>query len=341
MFRVAGVVSIVLVFGTAALGPTAEAAGPGELAPTVLAEVPPVCPVGCQGVDGWVDYFDYDFAGITSANGLWTKQSWTWGCQLDPGMVTTSVGVAELRVPAGGAYCGQIDGKYNSYFYGRYRASMKLSPNKGVVNSIFFYGPGGESEIDIEYLTKENDAPLLHLIAHPNNGTPCGGASHKCYNLPFDPAQTFHVYGFDIHPDRIDFFVDEQQVASIHVNIPQNPGVVIFNNWAIGDWPGPAPLLENVMYVDWALYEPFPYCDVCAVCGDGLCTFSENCVDCASECGECGPPPAIEPRDPDPPVCIPQCRGRECGDDGCGGSCGMCGRGTRCRKGLCIPKKTR
>jgi len=313
-------------------------------------------------MDGWVDEFGYDFPGVTSPNGLWTKQSWKWGCQLDPGMVSTSGGAAEFRVTAGGGYCGQIDGKYNSYFYGRYRASMKLSPHKGVVNSIFFYGPGGESEIDIEYLSKENDVPQLHLIAHPNNGTPCGGASHKCYELPFDPAQTFHVYGFDIHPDRIDFFVDEQQVASIHVNIPQKPGVVIFNNWAIGDWPGPAPLLENMMYVDWAMYEPFPYCEVCPECGDGLCTFSESCTDCVADCGECAPPPEPEPEplpfcgdgicagdeacwscaaDCGDCPCVPQCRGLQCGDDGCGGSCGTCGRDAKCRGGFCITKKTR
>lgn len=39
--------------------------------------------------------------------------------------------------------------------------------------------------------------------------------------------------------------------------------------------------------------------------------------------------------DPDPPdeeECEPQCEGRDCGADGCGGSCGTCGNGQKCDK---------
>ncbi len=33
--------------------------------------------------------------------------------------------------------------------------------------------------------------------------------------------------------------------------------------------------------------------------------------------------------------CVPNCAGMECGDDGCGGSCGVCGEGLACQAGLC------
>jgi hypothetical protein len=33
--------------------------------------------------------------------------------------------------------------------------------------------------------------------------------------------------------------------------------------------------------------------------------------------------------------CVPQCSGRECGDDGCGGVCGDCGAGSSCIAGVC------
>src|SRR5207237_1524139 len=37
-----------------------------------------------------------------------------------------------------------------------------------------------------------------------------------------------------------------------------------------------------------------------------------------------------------PPGCTPQCGGRSCGDDGCGGSCGSCGCATSCAPtGVC------
>lgn len=45
------------------------------------------------------------------------------------------------------------------------------------------------------------------------------------------------------------------------------------------------------------------------------------------------------PRDcPDAPVCTPNCEGRTCGSDGCGGSCGSCGEGVACdfKSGSCV-----
>ena len=45
------------------------------------------------------------------------------------------------------------------------------------------------------------------------------------------------------------------------------------------------------------------------------------------------------PRDesPKPPAaCTPDCDGLDCGDDGCGGSCGACPDGWACRAGFCV-----
>ena len=38
-----------------------------------------------------------------------------------------------------------------------------------------------------------------------------------------------------------------------------------------------------------------------------------------------------------PPVCEPDCSGKECGADGCGGSCGTCAIGETCQSGQCQP----
>jgi hypothetical protein len=35
--------------------------------------------------------------------------------------------------------------------------------------------------------------------------------------------------------------------------------------------------------------------------------------------------------------CLPDCGGKECGFDGCGGSCGNCQNGERCEGGICVP----
>ncbi|MFZ5484029.1 MAG: midcut-by-XrtH protein [Pseudomonadota bacterium] len=39
----------------------------------------------------------------------------------------------------------------------------------------------------------------------------------------------------------------------------------------------------------------------------------------------------------EPEQCIPSCAGKECGDDGCSGSCGSCAGTDICSSGTCIP----
>jgi len=62
-------------------------------------------------------------------------------------------------------------------------------------------------------------------------------------------------------------------------------------------------------------------------CDDGgpdsmtsVCAFGTDCSDCG-------------PRDP--ADCMPRCDGRNCGDDGCGGTCGECTGAETCMGGTC------
>ncbi len=65
-------------------------------------------------------------------------------------------------------------------------------------------------------------------------------------------------------------------------------------------------------------------CGVC--CGNGVCQpeLGEGCVSCPRDCA-CDPHERCrEALDRCVVVCEPQCAGRECGPDGCGGSCATC-----------------
>jgi pectate lyase len=42
----------------------------------------------------------------------------------------------------------------------------------------------------------------------------------------------------------------------------------------------------------------------------------------------------------DPQTCVPQCLGKTCGDDGCGGNCGLCAATDACQGFQCVPKTT-
>ncbi|MFW5878736.1 MAG: Kelch repeat-containing protein, partial [Myxococcota bacterium] len=77
--------------------------------------------------------------------------------------------------------------------------------------------------------------------------------------------------------------------------------------------------------------------DCGSCCGDGACNPShdETCLSCPADCG-C---PAGSTCDPETETCVcaPDCDGRECGDDGCEGSCGSCDEGYTCSdSGLCV-----
>jgi hypothetical protein len=84
--------------------------------------------------------------------------------------------------------------------------------------------------------------------------------------------------------------------------------------------------------------------DCGATCGDCNCGGDETFETCPQDCGFCGDGYCIGaceyiwedeevcPQD----CCVPDCTDRECGDDGCGGSCGECGEGLTCdENGAC------
>ena len=91
---------------------------------------------------------------------------------------------------------------------------------------------------------------------------------------------------------------------------------------------------------------------ICAflLCGDACCPDGDLCVEeaCCSpscdgvECGDdgcggsCGSCPAQNECQSGLCVCIPDCDGKVCGDDGCGGSCGNCVEPDACEQGICV-----
>ena len=73
-------------------------------------------------------------------------------------------------------------------------------------------------------------------------------------------------------------------------------------------------------------------------CGPGTAECPGGCqgdcgpADCAADTGDCVGD--VGPELPDG-VCVPDCKGKECGDNGCGTQCGLCDEGTECVAGVC------
>lgn len=83
------------------------------------------------------------------------------------------------------------------------------------------------------------------------------------------------------------------------------------------------------------MVETSPQTDPCA----GACVPScdgKQCGDdgCGGSCGTC-PTGSVCQSNTCVASCVPSCSGKQCGDDGCGGSCGTCPTGFACDGGLC------
>ena len=90
-------------------------------------------------------------------------------------------------------------------------------------------------------------------------------------------------------------------------------------------------------------------CGECAGCTEGQVCFEEECCTpdcdgkecgddgCLGSCGDCPTCPSLVCYDGQcKPDCDPQCEGKECGDDGCGCLCGVCPSGYCNAEGLCV-----
>jgi hypothetical protein len=71
------------------------------------------------------------------------------------------------------------------------------------------------------------------------------------------------------------------------------------------------------------------------------CTPQDTCPNngtCVSGCcvADGGPATCCELCNDGGCTCTPQCSGKSCGDDGCGGTCGSCGMGEFCSSGKCV-----
>ena len=71
-------------------------------------------------------------------------------------------------------------------------------------------------------------------------------------------------------------------------------------------------------------------CGFVGDCGNSWCDSGENCANCAQDCA-CPTGDTCYKAD----CCSPDCAGKICGSDGCGGTCGECPEGAFCQEGSC------
>ena len=99
------------------------------------------------------------------------------------------------------------------FSFGRWEARLKPSSVPGVLNSMYTIdwrdGKGTKQEIDIEFLTHTfgGEHPGTMWIALHAAGKK---STHFSQPLKVNPSADFHVVGFDITPEYIEYFIDDE-----------------------------------------------------------------------------------------------------------------------------------
>lgn len=208
-----------------------------------------------QGTSPPAEAFLQTFSSMQDVQAAWTLSSWTNATRThSPANVTVKDGILELKLsgsaPGALPVCAEIVSRKNDFFYGTYRASIKVTGKPGAVVGWFTYLGDPLNEIDVELLTRQPRTAfftLHHVQTSVDNAT---------RELPFDPSSAFHEYRFDWYKERVDYYVDGQLLATLTKNVPDRPSRLLLNHWSgnLEKWGGQAPADDVVMQVDWAYY---------------------------------------------------------------------------------------
>ncbi|KAK4639390.1 hypothetical protein QC761_707855 [Podospora bellae-mahoneyi] len=155
--------------------------------------------------------------------------------------------VVEDMVPV-----AEIDTRRLDMYWGTFRASMKMTKERGTCSAFFWYF-NDTQEIDMEFLSKDfdksNDSYPVNLVLQSReavlNGYDSAATSNfvKAY-LPFDPTEGFHEYRIDYLPGRVYFYVDGGLLGKIEGEaVPSSAGHLILQHWSNGNrlWSGGPP----------------------------------------------------------------------------------------------------
>lgn len=161
------------------------------------------------------------------------------------------------------------------FLYGRWEVRLKPSSEPGVLNSFYTIdwddtdNPGStddgtKQEIDIELLTHSFGPGVgqVHYAVHADGLTSFG--TNPDIDLGFNPSDDFHVFGFDITPEHIQWFVDGQVLLTYTYSEEpitiDAPYMLKLNFWTSTNWVNgpPAADVSCIYEIDWIRFYAMP-----------------------------------------------------------------------------------
>lgn len=161
------------------------------------------------------------------------------------------------------------------YGYGYYEVRLKLTNvgdpvnNRGVCASFFWKRKNyGRAEWDLEFLSNGKWISSANTGQVTMNYHLDDNRSKVHYqDLPFNPSNGFHRYGFLWQPNRLDWTVDGKIVYSFEdPGVASEPGFIMMNSWTGNkNWGGLPPAKDAITIYDWVKFYP----NVTSVPNDG------------------------------------------------------------------------
>ncbi len=153
------------------------------------------------------------------------------------------------------------------FLYGRWEARLKPSSVPGVLNSMYTIdwddGSGTKQEIDIEFLTYTfaGDLGEVHFAVHADGFDSFN--TNPDIELDFNPSEDFHVWGFEITPEYVEWFVDDEILLtytySENAIVIDSEYQLKFNFWSSEHWINgpPEENIECIYLIDWIRFYPY------------------------------------------------------------------------------------
>jgi len=225
-----------------------------------------------------VESFREDFNGDTIDTSIWQVATWrehggqtgVERCYVEGGYLN----MVFINSSTEGFLSAAIQTR-EEFLYGRWEAWLKPSSDPGVLNSFYTIDwndtaddsaddNGTKQEIDIEFLTNSFgvNSGQVHFAVHESGRTSFD--TNPDIDLGFNPSDDFHLWGFEITPEHIQWFVDDTVLLTytysqgdIAINAPYQ---LKLNVWSQnGEWIGGPPMADTpcVYQIDWIRFIPY------------------------------------------------------------------------------------
>lgn len=214
-------------------------------------------------------YFREDFSTPKLSVFRWGEATFSvYNFKGDPGMVSNSDGINYLRLGTSknNVYPGGFIYSQERFPYGSYSAKIKVSDVPGAVASFFacseiakIFTDGTHDEIDFELITAEPHSVLMttwYVATGMEGGNQTPTHNSFLWEDPSFDIRQWHVYRFDWHPERVDFFIDGRKVWTSTKAVPKRELQAALNIYTLDTWKEVQfpPKSEVMQMTDWFEY---------------------------------------------------------------------------------------